>query len=247
MNGCRSSFQSIGAPATAPKVPFLFFPGNGYGDVMAVETEATLMQPQYKPMVSLHPSVEAFSFSYRGYHPNNEKGHASEANIMADAEALLDAVLQQDSARQSGGKVLIGGHSLGCAVTLALAVKRADAIAGIVLFSPFTSMWDMDLIFWKPWSYTFVPWLWVSDRWDNVAPAAAMPIDIPVAMLSSSADEIIPATMQRALFHHFRTNLKWFLPTAGAMHGSVNVEAETQWKGVADWLIASCARLPNGC
>jgi len=247
LKGCRTTFEKIGAPASLPKTPFIFFSGNGYGGARAVEVAASLLIPQYKKTFGLHPAVEAFSFSYRGYSPNTGVGSASEASIMADAESFLDTVLATESAKQSGGKVLIGGHSLGCAVALGLASRRSEIVGGVVLFSPFTSMWDMDLVFWAPWSIVFFPWLWVSDRWDNIAAAAALPEEIPVALLSSGADTIISPAMQRQVFDALRTDLKWFLQTPTATHGSIDLEAKSQQQGVGDWLKISCSRLLHGC
>merc|ERR1711904_239996 len=106
-------------------------------------------------------------------------------------------ILQQESAQQSGGKVFIGGHSLGCSVALSLAAKRSENVLGIILASPFTSMWDMDLRFVRPWSYLLLFWLWASDRWDNIGAAASLPSDVPVALLSAGADQIVPEQMHR--------------------------------------------------
>lgn len=192
LEGCR---QPLAEPARAA---MLFFHGNAGTVSSGIMQAAQILVPQYS-MPDAPPPIEIFSFSYRGYPPNNGSSWRGQSKIVADAEALLDSVLKTDvgggkQGAEADGRVIVGGWSLGAAVALQLAARRPESVAGLVVVSPFDSMWSMALYVF---GYYLSPWIWVSDHWDSLGAAQSLPEDIPVAVLSAGMDMEIPPFMHR--------------------------------------------------
>lgn len=240
--GSLASNQSSNARA-----PILVFGGNTFGETASGELTDAFFSPLYRNTSDIHPTLEVYSSSYRSYTPNDGKGSPTESTVVDDAEALLDIAIASPSGVRSGGKVIILGFSLGCAVSLELAARRPEAIAGIILASPWSSLWAMCLTIWAPVSYAFVLWLWLADRWDSIANAAALPLDIPVAILSPLEDEVVPHDMHKEVYDALKTSRKWFMTTESAGHGDINEEAHDNAKQISAWLKAACARFSSGC
>lgn len=227
MQGCRRPLVS------QPKAPILFFHGNGGTMSSAVTQVGQLMNVQ-KPL----PALEIFSYSYRGYDPN--QGTSSQSKIVGDAEALLDMVLKLDVYR--GGRAIVGGWSLGSAVAIQLAARRPESVAGLIVVSPFDSIADMAALIFGSW---VLPWTWVADNWDSLSAAETLPEEMPVAVMSAQHDEEIPPAMHRRVFDALRTRHKWWLPTRMANHGDIPMEASKQVEGLAQWLKATMKRTPG--
>ena len=89
-------------------------------------------------------------------------------------------------------QIIFYGESLGCAVALEMAVRHPGA--GLIMKSPFTSTADMArLVFpWLP-----VKWI-VRYHYDNLSKIPK--IKMPLLILHSPQDEIVPFTMGRKLF-----------------------------------------------
>lgn len=234
--GCR---HRIGhGPA---KAAFLMFHGNGGSASTAILQALMMMDPQYR--AGSIPAFEVFSFSYRGYEPNKARW-TSQATIVDDAEALMDKAIRHfyrhATPFNASARMLVGGWSLGAAVAIQLAGRRSENVAGLMLISPFSSMWDMAL--WSVGSYV-QPWIWASDHWDSVGVIGRLPVDLPVVVLSAGSDLDVPPQQHRAIYDASVSTQKQLLVTRGAVHGDIQQEAEVQKAGVRQWLDAVLARL----
>jgi hypothetical protein len=130
--------------------------------------------------------VSLLFFDYRGY--GLSEGAPSEQGTYQDAEAAYQWLLQR------GAKgVVFYGESLGCAVATEMARRHPEA-RGLILESPFTSTVAMaQLIFPR------LPVSWILRyRYDNLAKIPGL--RMPLLILHSPQDEIVPFAMGKRLF-----------------------------------------------
>jgi alpha-beta hydrolase superfamily lysophospholipase len=241
-------YGSIASSASSDaKAPLIIFGGNAYGETAAASLTDKFFAPQYKNPKSFHPHLEVYASSYRSYTPNNGTGSPTESTVVGDAEALLDVTLDTASGARSGRKVLIVGFSIGSAVALELAARRPEAVAGVLLASPWSSLLNMELTIMSPYSYAFALWLWTSDVWDSLGHASSLPPEIPVAILSPQSDTVIHPEMHRDVYDELQTPTKWLLETPLAGHEDLAIQAARHEVEITKWLKASCARLASGC
>lgn len=194
----------------------------------------------FLPIASSDPSL-AFEVSlsvYRGYPPNS--GWTSQRVLDLDASDLLDAVMQNLS---RGSRVLLGGTSMGAAVAAQLAAERPESVAGLVVSSPWSTLWAETLAFDVPFTWLLWPWLWESNRFDSVAAVASLPQDLPVAVLSSTGDRVISPAEQRDVFVASTAAQKWWLPV-DAGHADNWKMARAEASHLRDWVLAS-VRVPS--
>lgn len=124
---------------------------------------------------------------YPGYGPR--EGKPGEANFVADAQATLEL-----AHRAYGAPVLLVGESLGAAVAAAVAHRRPELTAGLLLITP----WDR-LASVAAHHYAWLPVRWaLRDRYDNVE--ALSEYDRPVALAVASDDRIVPTRFGIALY-----------------------------------------------
>ena len=127
----------------------------------------------------------ALIFDYRGY--GKSEGTPSEKHTYEDGEAAYRWLASTTTAR-----IVLYGESLGGGVATELATRVPAA--GLVLDSAFTSALDM--------GKRIFPWLpvrlLVRYKYDNLAKIAA--VKMPVLVMHSPQDEIIPYDMGRRLF-----------------------------------------------
>ena len=130
--------------------------------------------------------VNVLMFDYRGY--GLSEGTPTEDGTYEDAEAAY-----QWLRKRGVFNVVFQGESLGCAVAMEMAVRHPEG-RGLILESPFTSTIAMaKLIFpWLP-----VKWI-VRYHYDNVAKIPG--IRMPLLILHSPQDDIVPFAMGRALY-----------------------------------------------
>ncbi|MEM9138749.1 MAG: alpha/beta fold hydrolase [Pseudomonadota bacterium] len=140
-------------------------------------------------------------YDYRGY--GRSEGSVSEEGTYRDAEAAFDW-LQAKGFPPSA--ITAYGHSLGGAVTIALATRRP--VQALIVENTFSSLADIGSH-----AYPLLPVRWLSRiHYDSVARAPA--ITAPVLVLHSLEDELIPIAMGRKLFDAF-AGPKLFQETAG--------------------------------
>jgi fermentation-respiration switch protein FrsA (DUF1100 family) len=159
--------------------------------------------------------VNVFIFDYRGY--GKSRGRPSEEGTYRDAEAAYRWLVERRTRnverdgsmnsrstsnvprstfhvpRSTFNGIVLYGESLGCAVAVEMARRHPEA-AGVILESAFTSTVDM--------AKRVFPWLparWIIRyRYDNLS---KMPlIKMPVLILHSPQDEIVPFDMAQKLF-----------------------------------------------
>ena len=121
---------------------------------------------------------------YRGYGGN--PGSPTEDGLVADARAAFTWVEDRGGVE----RVVLFGESLGAAVALAVAVDRPPA--ALVLRSPFTSLLDVARVHYGP-----VPAVLLRDRFPSEGRIAE--VEVPVLVLASEDDEIVPFAQSRRL------------------------------------------------
>lgn len=152
---------------------------------------------------------------YRGY--GQSEGEPSEEGTYRDAEAAWRYLTDQRGIPPK--QIVLFGRSLGAAVA-AHAAKGRDAGA-LILESAFTSVPDMASdIYW------FLPVRWLT-RFDYDTEAALASVEIPVMIIHSPDDQIIPFAHGRALFAAAREP-KRFLEINGG-HNNGFLQSEQQY------------------
>jgi len=158
--------------------------------------------------------------NYRGY--GESEGKPGEQALLADAEAVFDAV------HASQPRVAVVGRSLGSGVAVHLAAERA--LRGVVLVSPYDSLAAV-----AKRHYPFLPVsLMLRHRFDSLARAPR--IDAPLLCLVAEDDRVVPGAHSRTLFEAWRGAKTWRdIPRAD--HDSISGEPG-YWNAIADFLKA---------
>lgn len=235
MKGLRS-FIPLGA--NSKQAPVVFFGGNAQGMSGAALDASWLFGALFNGMNS--HQFQVFTSAYRGYSPNS--GWVSQAALTKDAEDLLDHALNTTHGSLDG-RVILGGWSMGAGVASQLAAARPENIAGVALFSPWSTLRQESLNIAAPLSYLLYPYIWLSEVWDSMAAIASLPADIPVAILSAGADQVIPSWEHRKVFDASRALQKWWLQTPGVPHQALEVEVLQHQGDLGKWMQAAWARV----
>ena len=157
-------------------------------------------------------------FEYPGY--GARPGRPSEGAIKLAAEQAV-AMLQRDGQREGRRLVLIG-ESLGTGVACHLAARQPDAIAGLLLITPFTSLVDVGRH-----HYPFLPVrLLLRERYDNVR--ALQDYRGPVAFLLAGRDEVIPTRLGRRL-HDGYTGPRKLIVQPDRTHNTLAYGPDADW------------------
>jgi uncharacterized protein len=166
---------------------------------------------------------EVFVLEYPGYGPRT--GEPSE-------QALRDAALQAMDLLQveQPVRVLLLGESLGSGVAAHVAAARPDAVAGILLVTPFSSLGAV--------AQHHMPFLPVSllmrDRFDSQQMLANF--KGPMVIVTGSDDTIVPEPLALPLKAAHRGQLlHWSQPGAG--HNTINVDPHSHgWREIDAFL-----------
>lgn len=162
-------------------------------------------------------------YDYRGYGGN--PGTPTEEGTYRDAEAAWDWLKARGFAP---GQITLYGESLGGAVSVALATRRQAA--RLIVENTFTSLPDAGAR-----AYPWLPVRWLSRiRYDSRARAAG--ISIPVMVIVSPDDEIVPAALGRQLAAAFPVPAT-VLETGGA-HNSGGFRQRLEWRAAVARFIA---------
>merc|ERR1719221_1350587 len=136
--------------------------------------------------------LESFTSSYRGYPSNNDDldDWASRRALTSDGTDVIDFALRSITGKTTG-KVIIAGHSLGCAVSLQVAAANPDRVAGVLLLAPWSTLKEETDAFIASFAGRFartilVPWKWAMnlDPWDSVHAVSSLPAEVPIAVVS---------------------------------------------------------------
>jgi hypothetical protein len=145
------------------------------------------------------------AYDYRGY--GRSAGRPSEAGVYADAEAAYDSLVAEGL---PGGRVIAFGESLGGAVSIRLATRRA--VAGVAVVSAFTTMWDV------AWRHYGPLALLAGDRFDSLARVRAL--SVPLLVAHGDRDELVPFELGERLYAAAPGPKRFFRAT-GAHHNDV--------------------------
>jgi fermentation-respiration switch protein FrsA (DUF1100 family) len=153
--------------------------------------------------------VDFVLYDYRGY--GQSSGSPDEPGTYADSRAVYDWLAARGV---PPGRIVLFGESLGCAVSVQLALDRSAA--GLILEAPFASVRAMARL--------VMPWLpagpLLRTRYDNQEKIPR--VAIPLLLFHGTADEVIPFAQGEAVFRAAREP-KRFVPVAGAHHNDVYV------------------------
>ncbi len=132
--------------------------------------------------------INIFLFDYRGY--GKSEGRPNEAGVYLDAQAAYDFLASRPDVNAE--QIVIFGRSLGGAVAVDLATRRAHA--GLILESTFGSARDM-----AGRMFPFLPVRWVmKSEFDSIS--RIKDIATPKLFLHGDADEIVPFELGQRLF-----------------------------------------------
>jgi len=146
--------------------------------------------------------------SYRGY--GFSEGQVSEEGIKIDAQSTLDYVLGRSDLKDS--KIVLFGQSIGGAVAIYLAAHNQDRIHGVILENTFLTMRKLipNLVPWLA-PFTFL----CHEKWESENELVKFTYQrkdknsnkekfIPVILLSSELDEIVPNNQFEELCQRLR-------------------------------------------
>lgn len=171
-------------------------------------------------------------FDYRGF--GQSEGQPSEKGTYADAEAAYRWLVNAKAL--APGSIVFYGESLGCAVAVEMAIRHPDA-AGIILESPFTSTVAM--------AARVFPWLpakWiVRYHYDSLSKIPRL--RMPLLILHSPQDEIVPFEMGRRLFAA-APEPKQFVELVGGHNEGYDVSGERYLAAVREFLSRISPRPP---
>lgn len=168
---------------------------------------------------------EVYVLEYPGFGPRS--GKPSEQTLR---DAALQAMDQLQAERP--GPVLLLGESLGSGVAAHVAAARPNAVAGLLLVTPFASLVAV--------ARNHMPFLPVAlllrDRFDTLK--LLSDFDGPMVIVTGSADDIVPEHLALPLkAAHQGKLLHWSQPRAGHNTIDVNPRAEG-WREIDAFLAA---------
>mmetsp|Transcript_21725 Transcript_21725/g.45266 ORF Transcript_21725/g.45266 Transcript_21725/m.45266 type:complete len:435 (+) Transcript_21725:36-1340(+) len=211
-----SSASSVDADSVA-HYPIVYLGGTGinmYGNIHRVKDFL------YPTLSSVDEPIafDVYTFSYRGYLPNNHHT-PTERNIIDDSVALWNYA---KSLYPENVKPLLFSHSLGTGPTSALLEKfggsdSGPACAGLAM--PYSSMSQCisELGF-----YTPLLFLYLVDSWRSQSRVKNMHPDVPLAILSAANDELIAPHHQTSIYNSANAKMKYLLYSSVADHNDLS-------------------------
>jgi hypothetical protein len=155
-------------------------------------------------------------YDYRGY--GKSAGSPDEQGTYRDAEAAYEHLTT--ALGFAPGRVVLFGESLGGAVTIELARHRP--CAAVICESAFTSLPDVGAK-----AYPFLPVRWIARfRYDGLAKVAEL--GVPLLLIHSPADEIVPVEHARRLFAAAREPKRLLLTGGG--HNDGGFQQRPEWR-----------------
>ena len=131
-------------------------------------------------------------------------GWPHQKGIQIDARTALDWLKSEEGTPNS--PIIVFGRSLGGAVAIHLAAEKQNEIAAVIVENTFTSIADMiDVVM------SFLSWakLLLRNPWRSID--IVDKIQIPFLFISSSADELVPPVMMKALYEKATSPGKSFI------------------------------------
>lgn len=160
------------------------------------------------------------SYEYSGYYtpaegvrPGTPSERACEANLYADAECVASAVRTMVPL---GAPVISLGRSLGCAMAVRVAATMNPPAAGLVLVSPFATVFSTKLKGLVRRALRSLDLFPVVERVGNPALEAT-----PLMVVHGDADRLVPCELGREVFEAAVARAKTIRVISGATHNSV--------------------------
>jgi len=185
--------------------PMLFFHGRG--------GTAGLFEGLYTDLAR-SVGASAWIAEYRGY--GCCRGWLPREGLCEDAREILHYVSSNEQS-----KVLVHGGSMGAASAACLLAsqKTRDLVAGIILDDPWTTWPDAvksnlpSVLSWLPIEYLMV------SKYDTLS-AVGKAGSIPLLVLSSEHDQLLPHSMREEIFAASSSDTKYLVSAPGG-HGAV--------------------------
>ena len=147
-------------------------------------------------------------YDYRGY--GKSTGDTDEEGTYRDGRAAYDYLVK--SRQIDPGHIVLMGESLGCAVSIQVALERKAA--GLVIEAPFASIAHMANAV-----YPFLPLgSFIRTRYENVKKIPQL--KMPLMVIQGTKDEVIPVAQGRMVFDA-APEPKRYLAIEGAHHNDV--------------------------
>mmetsp|Transcript_16675 Transcript_16675/g.31190 ORF Transcript_16675/g.31190 Transcript_16675/m.31190 type:complete len:494 (+) Transcript_16675:78-1559(+) len=224
MDGCME------LPDTVTKVyPVVMLGGNGGSGWFNVEQARDFIRRKVVDDDDETIGYDVFSFSYRGYEPNEDFPFylVDEFTVAEDAEKLFRYVRTRDEF--FGTRPLLLAHSIGTGPGSYLAMMLdEDEVSCVGLGMPFASGTQVAM---ELSMYAAPLFFWTIDRWDSERRIKAMDYRIPFLVLSAGHDELIAPHQQEAVFEASGSTDKYFLYYEEGTHmsvgGTINSDGDT--------------------
>jgi pimeloyl-ACP methyl ester carboxylesterase len=161
---------------------------------------------------------------YPGYGPRS--GKPGEEILVADAVETIRL-----ARREFAGPLLLAGESLGSGVAAAAYARVPDAVAAVLLITPWDSLTNV-----ASHHYPWLPVRWMlRDRYDSIVHLASA--QVPVAVLVAERDSVVPARYGENLYDSLRAPKRaWRL--AGAGHNDwMDHIPPRWWEDAVDFLL----------
>ncbi len=201
-------------PAAAGRATVLFCHGNAGNISHRLESVAVFHRLGLNVLI----------FDYRGF--GRSEGSPDEEGTYLDAAAAYRLLREERGIDPE--RTIIFGRSLGGAVAIELA-RRTEA-AALIVESTFTSAADMGKLI-----YPFLPIrLLIRNRYDSLAKVGGL--DLPVLVIHSPDDELVPFEMGERLFRAAAGEPKEFFPISGGHGDGFLVTGEAYSKGIDSFL-----------
>ncbi|MBN1613105.1 MAG: alpha/beta hydrolase [Deltaproteobacteria bacterium] len=158
-------------------------------------------------------------------------GYGTREGALGERSFVEDARVTVRLASESYGQPLfLLGESLGCGVAAGAAADRSLPIDGIVLITPWDTLWAVAKS-----KFPFLPVRWLmKDGYDNIENLKSF--RGPIAVIGAERDEIIPIRHAVALFEALRGHRKmWTIKGAGHNDWPERV-ATGQWREIMDFI-----------
>lgn len=173
--------------------------------------------------------ADFFLYDYRGY--GRSTGSPDEEGTYRDGRAAYDYLIK--ARKVDPARLVIMGESLGCAISIQLAVERRAA--GLILEAPFASIAHMASAI-----YPFLPLgALVRTRYDNLAKIPGL--KMPLLVAQGTEDEVIPISQGRMVLDA-APEPKRFLAIEGARHNDVYVVGGEPYRRAIAEFIARVVR-----
>jgi len=168
--------------------------------------------------------INVLLLSYRGY--GRSGGRPSEKGIYLDAAAAL--LYARSVLKFPEEKTFILGRSLGA--TVAVESAQDNALAGLILVSPFSSGTDMATLM----GFGWLNWA-IGNPYDSLTKVRQL--KMPLLIIHGEQDNTIPISLGEKLFKAAGSSAKDFIRIPKASHNDlIEIAGETYWTSIAGFI-----------